>query len=141
MRALVTGGAGQIGSHIVDALLRRGWDVTVLDNLDPVTHPGGRPPWVPGEVRFVEGEVTDGEAAAKALEGVQVVFHEAAYQGLLPDFSKFFCVNGAGTALIYETIVAQVHLMFAAFMLGVPMFAVVVEYVGMRAGEKRSGPG
>ncbi len=107
MRGLVTGGAGQIGSHIADALLSRGWDVTVLDGLDPVAHPYGRPPWVPNDVRFIEGDVTDAAAMAEALEGVQVVFHEAAYQGLLPDFSKFFTVNGAGTALIYETIVAR----------------------------------
>lgn len=107
MRALVTGGAGQIGSHIVDALLRRGWDVTVLDSLDSVTHPRGRPPWVPDDVRFIEGDVTDPEPVASALQGVQVVFHEAAYQGLLPDFSRFFRVNSAGTALIYETILAR----------------------------------
>lgn len=107
MRALVTGGAGQIGSHIVDGLLRRGWEVTVLDNLDPVTHPSGRPPWVPGDVRFIDGDVTDPAAVARALEGAAVVFHEAAYQGLLPDFSKFFRVNSAGTALIYEIIVER----------------------------------
>ncbi len=107
MTALVTGGAGQIGSHIVDALLARGWEVTVLDNLDPAVHPDGRPPWVPSEVRFIQGDVTDARAVAQALEGVTVVFHQAAYQGLLPDFSKFFHINSAGTALLYETIVAQ----------------------------------
>ncbi|MEX1254296.1 MAG: NAD-dependent epimerase/dehydratase family protein [Dehalococcoidia bacterium] len=107
MRALVTGGAGQIGSHIVEGLLSRGWDVTVLDSLDPVTHPRGRPPWVPSSVRFIEGDIVDADAMAAALDGVQVVFHEAAYQGLLPDFSRFFHVNGAGTALIYETIVER----------------------------------
>ena len=107
MRALVTGGAGQIGSHIVDALLRRGWEVTVLDNLDAVTHPRGCPPWLPNDVRFIEGDVTDAEAMAHALMGVQMVFHQAAYQGLLPDFSKFFRVNSGGTALIYETIVER----------------------------------
>jgi dTDP-L-rhamnose 4-epimerase len=107
MRALVTGGAGQIGSHIVDRLLARGWDVTVLDSLDAVTHPRGRPPWLPDDVRFVEGDITDPAAVAKALDGAHAVFHEAAYQGLLPDFSKFFHVNGGGTALIYETIVER----------------------------------
>ena len=107
MRALVTGGAGQIGSHIVDLLLTKGWDVTVLDNLDPVTHPGGRPEWLPNDVRLVQGDVTDSDAMARGLEDVQVVFHEAAYQGFLPDFSKFFHINSAGTALIYELIVAN----------------------------------
>ena len=107
MRALVTGGAGQIGSHIVDSLLRKGWDVTILDSLDPVAHPGGRPAWVANDGRFIEGDVTDVDAMTRALEGVQVVFHEAAYQGSLPDFSKFFHVNSAGTALIYEIIVER----------------------------------
>lgn len=107
MKALVTGGAGQIGSHIVEALLRKGWEVTVLDSLDPATHPRGRPAWLPADVRFVHGEVTDPRAVERALEGASVVFHEAAYQGLLPDFSKFFHINSAGTALIYEMIVAR----------------------------------
>jgi nucleoside-diphosphate-sugar epimerase len=45
-RALVTGGAGLIGSHIVDLLLREGWSVRILDNLEPQTHGNGKPLWL-----------------------------------------------------------------------------------------------
>ena len=45
-RALVTGGAGLIGSHVVDLLVREGWTVRILDNLEPQTHRNGQPPWV-----------------------------------------------------------------------------------------------
>ena len=46
-RALVTGGAGLIGSHVADLLLLEGWKVRILDNLEPQTHRNGKPPWVP----------------------------------------------------------------------------------------------
>ena len=45
-RALVTGGAGLIGSYIVDLLVREGWKVRILDNLEPNTHKHGKPAWV-----------------------------------------------------------------------------------------------
>lgn len=73
MRALVTGGAGFIGSHLADALLARGDEVVVLDNL--VT---GRIENVPDDARFIEGDVADEAVVAGAVEGCEVVFHQAA---------------------------------------------------------------
>jgi dTDP-L-rhamnose 4-epimerase len=105
MRALVTGGAGLIGSHIVDRLLARGFDVRIVDSLEKPCHMKGMPPWVPPEAEFIKGDVIDRAVMARALQGVDVVFHQAAHQGLLPDFSRFFAVNAAGTSLIYELIV------------------------------------
>jgi dTDP-L-rhamnose 4-epimerase len=102
--ALVTGGAGLIGSHIVDAAIAEGWSVRVLDNLEPQTHPNGRPAWVPDAVDFVEGDVRDPDAWRRALDGVDVVFHEAAYGGYMPEIAKFIHVNSYGTALLLETI-------------------------------------
>jgi len=106
-RALVTGGAGFIGSHTVDALLKRGFDVRVLDLLVPPVHDGSVPSYVPKEVEFVRGDVRDREAMSRALRDVDVVYHLAAYQDYLPDFSTFFSTNAVGTALLYELIVAE----------------------------------
>ncbi len=54
-RALVTGGAGLIGSHIVDLLLSEGWTVRILDNLEPQTHKNGKPEWVNPQAEFRQG--------------------------------------------------------------------------------------
>jgi len=108
MRALVTGGAGFIGSHTVDLLLKKGYRVKVLDNLTPPVHQNGeRPSYLPSDVEFILGDVRNKDALSKALKDVDVVFHLAAYQDYLPDFSKFFHVNTVSTALIYELIVTE----------------------------------
>jgi dTDP-L-rhamnose 4-epimerase len=105
MKALVTGGAGFIGSHIVDLLLEKGYHVRVLDNLQKPVHLTGKPNYLPEDIEFIEAEVTDANAMNQALQGVDVVFHQAAHQGFLPDFSAFFQVNSVGTALLFELIV------------------------------------
>jgi len=107
MLVLVVGGAGFIGSHTAEALLKEGYRVRILDNLDPKIHPAGKPSHIPDEVHFIEGDVRDRTAWENALEDVSCVYHFAAYQDYLPDFSKFYHVNAAGTALLYEIIVEQ----------------------------------
>jgi dTDP-L-rhamnose 4-epimerase len=102
--ALVTGGAGLIGSHIVDAALAAGWDVRILDNLQRQTHGDGKPPWVPADAEFVQGDVRNRRTWERVLDGVDVVFHEAAYGGYMPEIAKFIDSNGVGTALLLETI-------------------------------------
>src|SRR5262245_21775427 len=104
MRALVTGGAGLIGSHVVDLLVREGWRVRVLDALEPQTHRHGRPPWTNDDAELCHGSVTDRDALREALAGVDVVFHQAAYGGYMPDIARYFHVNSYGTALLLETI-------------------------------------
>lgn len=108
MHVLVTGGAGFIGSHTVDLLLAQGHTVRILDSLAvPVHVEGIIPDYVPAEAELVIGDVRDAAAWERALAGVDAVIHLAAYQDYLTDFSKFFHVNTVGTALLYETIVAQ----------------------------------
>ncbi|MGH2551642.1 MAG: NAD-dependent epimerase/dehydratase family protein, partial [Thermomicrobiales bacterium] len=101
---LVTGGAGLIGSHIVDAALAVGWNVRVFDNLERQTHRNGRPAWIHDELDFVHGDVRRRKDWQRALQGIDLVFHEAAYGGYMPEIAKFMHVNSVGTALMLETI-------------------------------------
>ena len=103
-RTLVTGGAGLIGSHLSDLLLREGHSVRILDNLEPQTHRNGRPPWIPREVEFLDADVRDRAAVAAALRDVDVVFHQAAYGGYMPEMAKYVHVNSFGTAQMLEII-------------------------------------
>jgi dTDP-L-rhamnose 4-epimerase len=107
-RALVTGGAGLIGSHIVDMLQAQGWSVRILDNLEPQTHRDGKPPWLQTAIQngaeFVEGDIRDREVVESALDGIEVVFHEAAYGGYMPEIAKYVAVNSFGTAQLLEIV-------------------------------------
>jgi dTDP-L-rhamnose 4-epimerase len=106
-RILITGGAGFIGSHTADRMLERGYGVRVLDCLQPRVHRAGRPDYLARDVEFMEGDVRDRAAWERALDGVDAVFHLAAYQDYMPDFSTFLNVNAGSTALLYETAVAR----------------------------------
>ena len=103
-RALVTGGAGLIGSHIVDLLLDQGWTVRILDNLEPQTHKTGKPEWINPAAEFRQGNVQDYETMRSALIDIDVVFHEAAYGGYMPEMAKYVLVNSFGTAQLLEII-------------------------------------
>ena len=107
MKVLVTGGAGFIGSHTVDLLLEKGYEVKVLDLLQKRVHPYGKPKYLGPEVEFIQGDVSDKETMAKAINGVEGIFHLAAYQDYMPDFSNFIKVNTMSTALLFEIIVEK----------------------------------
>jgi dTDP-L-rhamnose 4-epimerase len=106
-RVLVTGGAGFIGSHTVDYLLASGYQVRILDNLQPRVHPLGAPPYLANQAEFLVGDVADRSTMEQALNGVDYVMHLAAYQDYLPDFSTFVHVNAESSALIFEIIVKR----------------------------------
>jgi dTDP-L-rhamnose 4-epimerase len=109
MKALVTGGAGFIGSHVADRLLERGYEVRVLDNLQPRVHPKGKPLWIGQDFEFIQGDVRDKETLRRAMQGVELISHQAAYQDYMPDFSTFMSTNVTSTALIFELAV-EMHL-------------------------------
>jgi dTDP-L-rhamnose 4-epimerase len=103
-RALVTGGAGLIGSHVADLLVREGWKVRILDNLEPQTHRRGKPPWISEKAEFVEGDLRDRKTITAALDQIDVIFHQAAYGGYMPEIAKYVHVNSFGTAQMLEVI-------------------------------------
>ena len=107
MKILVTGGAGFIGSWTVDLLLEKGYQVRILDSLQPRVHPHGKPDWVPVEAEFIQGDVANREEMAAALEGMDYVIHLAAYQDYMPDFSSFIHTNAESSALLFELIVSD----------------------------------
>src|ERR1700724_130877 len=103
-RALVTGGAGLIGSHVTDLLVREGWKIRVLDNLEPQTHRLGKPSWINEKAEFIEGDIRDRATIAGALDQIDIVFHQAAYGGYMPEISKYVNVNSLGPAQMLEVI-------------------------------------
>src|SRR5260370_26614144 len=107
MKILVTGGAGFIGSHTCDRLLSLGHDVVILDALTPPVHRNGHPAFLGPEVDFYQGDTRNRDLLANLLRRVDAVYHFAAYQDYLPDFSRFSDVNVVSPALLYEIIVAE----------------------------------
>ena len=110
MVVLVTGGAGFIGSHLVDALLERGDAVRVLDALVPQVHgPGAAwPAWVPSGVDRLLGDVRDPSIWPAALDGVDAVFHLAAEVGVgqsMYEMTRYIGANTLGTAQLLEALV------------------------------------
>ena len=102
--ALVTGGAGLIGSHVTDLLLREGWKVRVLDNLEPITHKRGKPAWINPSAEFIEGDLRNRDTITAALDKIDMIFHQAAYGGYMPEIAKYVHVNSLGTAQMLEVI-------------------------------------
>lgn len=101
---LVTGGAGFIGSHVVDKLLSAGYQVRILDNLQPPTHDGILPAWVNRQAEFIKGDVRNKEDWRQALSGVDAIIHLAAFMDNLLDFSRYIRTNVESIALLFEVI-------------------------------------
>jgi len=104
LNVLITGGAGFIGSHTCDALIEKGHRVRILDNLQQPVHPKGPPKYLNPDAEFILGDVRDKQMWKLALKDMEAVFHFAAYQDYLTDFSTFFHVNSVSTALLYEVL-------------------------------------
>ena len=108
-KILVTGGAGFIGSHLVDLLVKKGNEVVILDNLDPQVHPSSKEPvYLNKEAAFIKGDVRTAKDIAKAIDGCEVVFHEAAAVGVgqsMYQINHYTDVSVRGTAMLWDYIV------------------------------------
>ena len=110
-RVLVTGGAGFIGSFIVDGLVRQGHEVRVLDALLPQVHPNGRPAYLNPQAEFRHEDIRNLDAVRRALDAVDVVVHLAAAVGVgqsMYEVVHYSSVNVLGTATLLEAIVKSV---------------------------------
>jgi dTDP-L-rhamnose 4-epimerase len=106
---LITGGAGFIGSHLADQLLREGHRVRALDNLSPQVHgpSAKRPAYLDDDVELVVADVRDPAVCRRALLGIDAVYHFAAAVGVgqsMYEIAEYTSVNNLGTAVLLEAL-------------------------------------
>jgi dTDP-L-rhamnose 4-epimerase len=110
---LVTGGAGYIGSHLVDALVKRDYRVTVLDNLEPQVHRSGTwPSYANAKAEYVEGDVRDRSVFEPLVLRSQAVVHFGAAVSVgqsMYQVDRYVDVNTRGTALLLDILVNSKH--------------------------------
>jgi dTDP-L-rhamnose 4-epimerase len=108
-RVLITGGAGFVGSHVADELLRAGYSVRALDSLSPQVHgrEEKRPDYLDEDVELLVGDIRDADIVRKALDGVDAVFHFSALVGVgqsMYEVARYTDVNNVGTAVLLEAL-------------------------------------
>ena len=111
---LVTGGAGFIGSHLVDALVEKGYKVRVFDSLEPQVHGSQRqvPNYLNGDAELVVGDCRDRNALQDALDGMEVVFHYAAAVGVgqsMYEIRRYVEANTLGGANLLDILAGREH--------------------------------
>lgn len=105
---LVTGGAGFIGSHLVDELVRQNYNVRVLDIFEAQVHQGHRPKYLNKRCEYIKGDVRKSKDLKKALKDVNVIFHLAAQVGVgqsMYQIKKYMDHNTMGTSILIEHII------------------------------------
>jgi dTDP-L-rhamnose 4-epimerase len=112
MQILITGGAGFIGSHLADELIRRGHRVRALDSLSPQVHGRGamRPEYLHPDVELLRGDVRDGDAVRRALDGIDAVYHFAAAVGVgqsMYEIASYTSINNVGTAVLLQQLIER----------------------------------
>lgn len=109
MKILVTGGAGFIGSFLVDKLIEQGHQVTVFDNLEPQVHLTGElPEYFNPNATFVRGDMCDYDAVEAVIQDVDVIFHEASMVGVGQsqyEVVKYVKANTLGTANLWQALI------------------------------------
>ena len=111
-KVLVTGGLGFIGSHLVDALIKRGYEVRIFDNLEHQVHKGRMPAYANPDADSYIGDMRDRETLRRAMQGVEIILHQAAMVGVgqsMYEIGKYVSVNCLGTANILEILANEKH--------------------------------
>lgn len=110
---LITGGAGFIGSHLTDHLLKKGYTVRIMDNLDPQIHLTGKPPaYLNKHAEFIQGDVTNRKDWQKALKNIDAVFHLASAVGVgqsMYEIYDYVKTNSLGTAVFLDILANEKH--------------------------------
>ena len=113
MKILITGGAGFIGSFLVDELVRQGHQVRIFDNLEPQVHPGGEAPdYLNPRAEFIRADLRNREALSRAVKGMEIIFHQAAMVGVgqsMYQVSRYVEANSLGTANLLDILVNDKH--------------------------------
>jgi dTDP-L-rhamnose 4-epimerase len=113
LKVLVTGGAGFIGSHTVDLLIDKGFDVIILDNLESQVHGGKKPDYLNPKAKFILGDVTNRDTWEKVLKNTDAVIHLAAMVGVGQSMYqpiRYLNANILGTAKLYEVLLNKSEL-------------------------------
>lgn len=109
---LVTGGAGFIGSHLVDKLITQGYKVRILDNLTQQVHQNRIPSYLNQKAEFLKGDVTNLKDIKEAVDGIDAIFHEAAVVGVgqsMYEIEHYIYNNTLGTAKLLDFLVNNKH--------------------------------
>ncbi|RKZ23347.1 nucleoside-diphosphate-sugar epimerase [bacterium] len=114
MKILVTGGAGFIGSHLVDALVERGHDVVVYDSLEYQVHEGRVPDYLNPGATLIVGDIRDRDKLKKVIvdESIEIIFHEASLVGVgqsMYEIERYVAANTWGTAVLLDILATEKH--------------------------------
>jgi dTDP-L-rhamnose 4-epimerase len=110
LNVLVTGGAGFVGSHLVDALIERGHRVRVLDALVSQVHADEKPRHLHPQAELIRGGVGDDGVLNAALDGIDVVYHQAAEVGVgqsMYEIARYVRANDMDTAVLLEALIQR----------------------------------
>jgi dTDP-L-rhamnose 4-epimerase len=114
LQVLVTGGAGFIGGHLVDNLIKRGCRVRIFDNLDPQVHGKDQriPEYLNKEAEFLKGDMLNRNQLRKAIKDVEIIFHNAAVVGVgqsMYEIERYVRNNTIGTAILWDILANEPH--------------------------------
>lgn len=111
-KILVTGGAGFIGSFLVDELIKKGYAVRIFDNLEKQVHNGKKPSYLNPRAEFIKGDIRNRTSLLKAIDGIDAIYHLAASVGVAQsnyEIKKYVDTNTGGTANLLDILVNEKH--------------------------------